>query len=291
MSLPRFLQPNTHPELRPDPEDPAQKDSVTYIRSILWMRVFVGVAGLLLPVALLVVDRYWFHGYPTWRDSMSAYYWSGMRDAFVGVIFGTGAFLISYRIAEVSLDNTASIVAGLGAMCLAWFPTKPQPPSEHPIPVPTLTALQDELGKGTVYGFHIGGTFLFVGGLAIVSFLFGRREGRYPRVNGKRSPKFWQWFHWICTGFMVAGIAWILISSVPHHRFGPRWDVFLGEVTCAWAFGFSWLLKGWEFDTLFHRPVSGRRRDGGGGAARRADRLQQHAGRRDAAALHGERRR
>lgn len=261
MTVPRFLRPNTQPELRPDPDDPRQRDATIYIRSVLLMRLGVGVSGIVLPVTLLLVDRYWFHGYPTWRDSMSAYYWSGMRDVFVGVIFGTGVFLVGYRIAEVGLDNTASILAGLGAMCLSWFPTKPQPASEHPIPTPVLTPLQNELGKGTVYGFHIGGTMVFVGGLAIVSFLFGLREGRYERVDGKLPPMFWRWFHWTCTFFMVAGIVWILVSSVPHHRFGPRWDVFLGEVTCAWAFGLSWLFKGWEYDTLFHRPVPGRRLD------------------------------
>ena len=63
--LPRFLRPNTRPELRPDPDDPAQHDAVVYIRSILWMRVGVGLAGVLLPWVLLLVDRYWFHGYPT----------------------------------------------------------------------------------------------------------------------------------------------------------------------------------------------------------------------------------
>lgn len=267
MSVSRFLRPTTQPELRPDPHDPAQHDSVTYVRSVLFMRLAVGIAGILLPVVLLVVDRYWFHGYPTWRDSMSAYYWSGMRDVFVGVIFGTGVFLVGYRIAEINLDNTASILAGLGAMCLAWFPTKQQPATEHPLPRPVLTPLQHELGKGTVYGFHIGGTAAFVGCLALVSFLFGLREGRLKPVPGKRSPVFWRWFHWTCTFFMVLGLAFIFVSSVPHHRFGPRWDVFLGETTCAWAFGLSWLLKGWELDTLFGRPVPGRRRGSSGGAA------------------------
>jgi len=237
-----------------------------YVRSILWMRIGVGLAGVLLPFALWLVDKYWFHGNPHPRDSMSAYYWSGMREVFVTVIFGTGAFLVGYKIAEVSLDNTASIFAGLGALCLAWFPTKPG--CDTPItastcthvPLPVLTPLQEHWTPSTVWWFHLGGTFAFVSGLAIVSWLFGVREGKWPSAPGKRSPAFWRRYHKGLAVVMVGGMAWILVSSSPHHRFGPSWDVLIGEVTCVLAFGASWLLKGWEWDTLFGRPVEARRK-------------------------------
>jgi hypothetical protein len=96
--------------------------------------------------------------------------------------------------------------------------------------------------------------------LAIVSFLFGVREGKWPDADGKRSPVFWRRYHKALAGVMVLGMLWILVSSIPHHRFGPDWDVLLGEVTCVFAFGFSWLLKGWEWDTLFGRPIESRRK-------------------------------
>ena len=72
MGLPRFLRPDTDPRLRPDPDDPKQHEALMYVRSILWMRIGVGLAGLALPIALFLVDRYWFHGSPHPRDSMSA---------------------------------------------------------------------------------------------------------------------------------------------------------------------------------------------------------------------------
>jgi hypothetical protein len=67
-------------------------------------------------------------------------------------------------------------------------------------------------------------------------------------------------YHWVFTGLMVAGFLWIVISSVPTHRFGPRYDILIGEVICAWSFGPSWLAKGWERDTLFGRTIPARRR-------------------------------
>jgi hypothetical protein len=256
-TLPRFLTPQTEPHRRPDPETRQDHEGAVYIRSILLTRIGVGAAGILLPVVLFVTDRLWFQGDPTPRDSMSSYYWSGMHDVFVTVIFGTGAFLITYRIAELSLDNTASLVAGLGATCLAWFPTKP---GDNNIPTPVVTPLENHLGVGTVFYFHVGGTFFFVAGLATVSFLYGLREGRWKPTPGKRSPLFWRCYHWIFTVLMVGGFLMIIITSVPSHRFGPRYDVLIGEVICAWSFGPSWLAKGWEHDTLFGRTIPARRR-------------------------------
>jgi hypothetical protein len=269
----RIFRPDTNAPYRPDPKDAKQHEAVIYVRSILWMRVWVGVAGLMLPIVLLVVDRLYFHGHPEPRDSMSAYYWSGMRDVFVTVIFGTGAFLAGYKIAERNLDNTASFIAGLGALCLAWFPTKPQCLTVHntviapkakcmALPYPVLTPLEKHWTPTRLWYLHIGGTALFVGGLAVVSYLFGVREGKWPsKVRKKRSPKFWRRFHKTAALVMVWGILFILTTSVPHHRFGPSWDVLIGEVTCAWAFGWSWLLKGWEWDTLRGRTARERVRD------------------------------
>ena len=77
----------------------------------------------------------------------------------------------------------------------------------------------------------------------------------------QEAPRFWRWFHWTFTGGMVVGFLWILISSFPHHNFGPRVDVLIGEVMCAWSFGPSWLAKGFERDTLSGMPIAERRRD------------------------------
>jgi hypothetical protein len=73
------------------------------------MRLGVGVLGVLLPVTLIALDSLVFEGHPFVRDSMTAYYYSGMREFFVGSIFGSGAFLLAYKVSEVSLDNTAKM--------------------------------------------------------------------------------------------------------------------------------------------------------------------------------------
>ena len=50
-----------------------------YVRSMLCLRVAVGVAGVLLPIALWLIDWLYFDGNPEPRDSMSAYYMTASR--------------------------------------------------------------------------------------------------------------------------------------------------------------------------------------------------------------------
>ena len=118
-----FLKPDLEQAPRPDPQ--TSPDGVRYTRAFLWMRLGVGVLGVLLPVTLIALDWLVFDGHPFVRDSMSAYYYSGMREFFVGAIFGSGAFLLAYKVSEVSLDNTASIGAGISAWFIAIFATGP----------------------------------------------------------------------------------------------------------------------------------------------------------------------
>jgi hypothetical protein len=251
-----FLKPDLEPGLRPDPvADPV---GARYTRTFLWMRLGVGVIGVLLPVLLISLDSIVFNGHPVVRDSMSAYYYSGMREFFVGVIFGSGAFLLAYKVSEVSLDNTASIGAGICAWLIATFPTGLPPLKEHPKPPrPPLNPLQDLIGVSWVKGIHYGASAGFIICLAVVAVLFGYREGKLPAVPEKLPPRFWRTFHWTCAFAMGLGAAWILLTSVTSS--GPRWSTLLGEWICTWAWALSWLLKGAEWDTLFGRPVPGRR--------------------------------
>src|SRR3954454_21287804 len=111
MEWPELLTPVREVERRPDPY--TQADATSYVRSFLAMRLGIGVLGVLLPVLLVFLDKGLFDGSPFPRGSLSAYYYSGMRDEFVGIMSATGVFLVTYKIAERNLDNAASILAGI----------------------------------------------------------------------------------------------------------------------------------------------------------------------------------
>ena len=72
---------------------PTAPDTKPYVRSYMFMRFSVGVLGVALPLLLVFVEPLLFDGQPFPRGSLSAYYYSGMRELFVGVLWAIGVFL------------------------------------------------------------------------------------------------------------------------------------------------------------------------------------------------------
>ena len=231
---PDFLTPDIAGERRPTDERMAR-----YIRSFLIMRIVVGALGVALPLWLVFGDL-WLGG--DLRDSLSSYYYSGVRELFVGVLCAIGVFLFTYKVAEHSLDNTLSIFAAVAVLAVALFPTG------LPTGVAAPTPLQEKLGETSVERIHFSGAFVFILSLAVISFLYGVREGRRPRQQGKRSPRFWRWYHWGCAIFIAGALAGIGVDMLT--EWGPNESLLIGEWVAVWAFGASWLMKGLELDYL-----------------------------------------
>ena len=237
---PDFLTPDMTFEPRP-----IGRETARYIRSFLILRIVVGALGVALPLWLVLGD-FWLGG--DLRDSLSAYYYSGARELFVGVLSAIGVFLFTYKVAEHSLDNTLSIVAAVAVLAVAVFPTG------LPTQVAEPTPLQEKLGEASVERVHFGGAFLFILSLAVISFLYGVREGRRPAQQGKRSPRFWRWYHWGCAILIVAALVGIGVDMLT--EWGPSESLLIGEWVAVWAFGASWLMKGLELDYLRRRATA-----------------------------------
>jgi hypothetical protein len=238
--LRKFLEPAA---VRPQSLDASE---ARYVRAYLIMRSLVGALGIALPFALVVVDGILLDGHPFLRTSLSAYYYSGARELFVGALSAIGVFLITYKVAEVNLDNTLSVAAGVAVAFVALFPT------DRPDHVVGLTSLQSHLGESAVGTVHFIAAGAFILSLGVLSFYFGKREGARPPRQGRRSPKFWQTYHWICAG--IIGLAFVWCAATQGLDWGPSRSLLFGEVAAVWAFGASWLWKGLELDML-RRPA------------------------------------
>ena len=202
------------------------------------MRMMVGLMGVLLPIILIAIDL-------DVRDSLSDYYYSSgdrdvfsARDVFVGTLFMTGAFLITYKAFERNLDNTLSILAGAMTLIVALVPSN----------------------STRIHHIAAG---LFIASLGVLCFFFAKQEGKRgregvapkkrlsPRPWRKvlvRHPMFWRDFHLVCSLLIAGSLAFLALQHCVLH-----WNngVFWGEFVAVWAFGFSWLAKGSELDMLW----------------------------------------
>lgn len=91
------------------------------IYSYLALRKAVGWIGILLPFLLMFSYFLIFKGDIPLFD-ISMYYYTGMRDVFVGAMCAIGLFLFFYRGYD-KWDDWAGNIAGFCAFCIAWFPT------------------------------------------------------------------------------------------------------------------------------------------------------------------------
>jgi uncharacterized membrane protein len=206
------------------------------------MRFGVGLLGVSLPPLLVFVEPILFDGQPFPRGSLSAYYYSGMRELFVGVLWAIGVFLVLYKATDYSRESRLSTYAGLAVIFVALFPTG-RPGAGVP-----FTPLQDLVGEATVETIHFGAAGAFIALLAPITYYFGREEGKPQARSSRRSRRFWRTFHWTCTGLIVIALALAAFAGITSE---PDKGLLIAEWIAVWAFGASWLTKGAELDILF----------------------------------------
>jgi len=219
-----------------------------YVKSFLLLRLLIGVIGLALPLLLVFGDRL-LPGGGRLRESLSGYYYSGVRDVFVGSLCAIAVFLVTYMAFFYVWDNVLSIVGGIAALGVALFPTAgPEP----------RTPIQLWWGETTVSTIHLTCAAVFILSLAAISFLFGYREGRKDGA-GKGRRVWWRGLHWFCGVVIVLAVVYVAVTKLAG-RFDSH-SLLYGEALAALAFGVSWLAKGAEWRILFQRtaPVVGSR--------------------------------
>lgn len=113
-----------------DPGGRVERAENDLVLSFLRVRRAIGLLGYFLPPALLAYSLIWGDGL---LPSISAYYYSPMREVFVGILSAIAVFLWSYegyrpRPGEWLSDLMAGRAASLGALAVALIPTAPGQP-------------------------------------------------------------------------------------------------------------------------------------------------------------------
>jgi hypothetical protein len=201
--------------------------------SYLTLRKLVGWLGILLPV-LVVAGGELMPGAGV-RDSISAYYYSNMRDLFVGLLCMVGVFLYSYKGYDW-IDDLLTSLSGLLALGVALFPTR----SESTVPVVVGIFQLNDFVSSFVHYACAGVLFVLLACMS--TFLFTRTAD--PRTMTRRK-KARNHVYKICGGTMSAALLIGAVFSFPGLRNAAPAHLLLGiEAVCLWAFGISWLVKG-----------------------------------------------
>jgi len=186
--------------------------------SYLALRKAVGWISILLPFTLmlgvfLIFDR------PIIQASISHYYYTGMRDVFVGAICAIALFMFFYSGYD-KWDDLAGNMAGFFAVGAAWFPTSEAGPSNW---------------IGIIH-FVCAACFFLT--LAAFSLFLFTQKGPSPT----REKKIRNIIYISCGLIMIACLIAILI----YHTFidSESSFVFWAETLALVVFGVSWLTKG-----------------------------------------------
>jgi hypothetical protein len=199
-------------------------------------RTAIGALGVLLPIVLILSSL--VQGRDP-ESSISAYYHTGARDWFVGILWVIGVFLFFYQyrpqtsvgarsqrpsIQSGAADAWLGKVAGIGAVVVALFPT--EPPPELPTQPPEI---------GMVHGVAAAALFICLALFPLLLFSQSR-ENRRKYV-----------------GFGVSMLTLLALIAVYafapdgiRQALAPAKPVLVLESLLVWIFGLSWFEKGRE---------------------------------------------
>ena len=206
--------------------------------SYLTYRKAIGWLGVSLPFAL-VIGTMMLGSCSGIQESISHYYYTIMGDVFVGTLCCLGLFLLTYRYERI--DNIASSIAGIFAICVALFPTTNLFSDAS---FRTLEPICDSIYHTRTL-FHFASAALFLGTLAFMSLVLFTKTSPGGKIQGKKKTR--NKIYKICGWLMILAIVFIAVisfSPVLDPVCSPYHYTFWGECIALWAFGISWLIKG-----------------------------------------------
>ncbi len=190
------------------------------------LRLGIGVVGVALPV-VLVAGHTLVTGRLTLLSSLSAYYFTELRDVFVGSLCAIGVFLVSYR--HRRLDDLLSTIAGALAIVVALFPAATQQPGS------AITS--GDVVVGRVH--QVAAAALFVILALFCHVLFPRRDPGAVHTRVRTG------LYHACGGLILTAIAVGLASNaLPESTRDVLRPLFWCETVAVLAFGVAWFAKG-----------------------------------------------
>ena len=235
----------------------------------MFLRQTVGWIGTLLPVVLLIGNT--ISSTAPRPDSMSGYYYTDMRNIFVGTLCALGVFLAAYEGYD-DVDRWITNVAGFGAIDVALCPAKPAVcvGGAGACPASSVTRLSaSQQVAGDIQLVLAAVTFIALG-LMAVRFAKGgmtppghgiRGQIRYGLGFGKPSEGCQpQQYTEDNVVYRVSGVTIMFcvilaaLTNLLPASVNAHWPLlFIIEAVAVFAFGVSWFVKGRTVRGIRHR--------------------------------------
>lgn len=226
---------------QPAPMNAPLSDKPDLERSFLAVRKAIGYLGVFLPLSLLAFVAF---TPATMETSISAFYYTPMRDVFVGTLAAIAVFLLSYtgyRQAgdEKVPDRRLALAAGASLMVVALVPAGAPKGAD----APWIHGTSAEL-MGGIHLVAAGLFFVFIGGLSWFKFTRGEGTPTAEKQGCGRVYRVCAVIVWACVGVLLVAllaarvVPWVrgLVDATPF--------VFALEAIGVLAFGWAWLTKG-----------------------------------------------
>jgi hypothetical protein len=235
------------------------------IRSYMVLRNAIGVLGVGLPFAVYLGNWIIFSHHrlgcllPIGNelpDSLSGYYYSHMRNVFVGGMCVAGVFLMFYR-GDDPLERWLTNFAGLFAVGIAMFPTTAPSISQASSCGPVTPIMPQPSPHGSAIAWvH---AVCLIGLMAAIAFMALRFTRQYTdeqknamvaedreieQDSGLKSRN--KKYYYGCVAAMVAAGALALVQQFvfnKHVKALAPW-LFYAEMIAFLAFGVAWFVKG-----------------------------------------------
>jgi uncharacterized membrane protein len=209
------------------------KRNKSFMISYMQLRTLIGVLGMLLPF-ICVGGAYVLSDVKIY-DSISMYYYSNMRDVFVGILVCVSLFLMTYKGYE-SIDNVITKVSGIAGFCIAIFPCENL---RYTKPVSVFL-----IGTRTSNYIHLFSAVLFFALLAINSIVIFTKSDKKVIRNTR---KYYRNMLFRISGFIILASLAVLILATLLMKETTRINsriTLITEIIMLFSFGISWLVKG-----------------------------------------------
>lgn len=203
--------------------------------SYMTLRQMIGWIGLLMPITVRA-GAWMFEGIHS-TESISAYYYTGMRDVFVSTLVLVGALLVCYR-TPGWYDNLMAIVAGIAAIGIGLFPMDPAFAAEILRKYPEMSDAKCYIIRGAL-GYH----YLFVAVFFALSVAIVYRFRAFTPEAPTPQKRIRNRIYVVCCAVML--VSYVAIWALVHAEKSA--SIFWPEAAAVIAFAAAWLVKGQTF--------------------------------------------